>query len=181
MNRLPKITYDIFRLSQYPTTKTLMDSLAELLGDMDTVYLIVDAVDESHPRDELLFLLEALVTDPRLCKIRLLATSRRYHDIESALTRLSSPISMLNEEIDKDIRAFVASQLERKFIGWRAAHKSNVSDALVQKANGMYVLNTSLAAHINKAWIWPDVANSDQVVAKPPDNISQVRNILFKI
>jgi len=125
---------------------------------MAIVYLVVDAVDESHPRDELLLLLETLVTDPRFCKIRLLATTRRYHDIESALTRLSSPISILNEEIDKDILTFVISQLDRKFIGWRAAHKSTISNALVHKARGMYVFNTSFKFRpvcFNRAQIRP--------------------------
>jgi len=122
----------------------LTDSLAELLENMEVVYLIVDAVDESHPHDELLLLLETLVTDPRFCKIQLIATSRRYHDIESVMTRISSPISMSNEEIDRDIRTFITLQLDRKFIGWRAAHKSSISDSLVHMAKGMYVFNTSL-------------------------------------
>jgi len=95
--RIPRILYDIYRLKHHPSAESLTDSLAELLKNIEIVYLIVDAVDESRPRDELLLLLETLVTDPRFCKIQLLATSRRYHDIRSTITRISSPISTLNE------------------------------------------------------------------------------------
>lgn len=158
-----------------------MDSLAELLENMEIVYLVVDAVDESCPRDELLLLLEALMTDPRFGKIRLLATSRRHHDIESSLTRLSSPISMLNEEIDKDIRIFVTAQLDRKFTGWRAAHKSNILDVLVNKAKGMLVSNTSpqMSSYmIDRPRIRPGGGFFGQAAVQSPNNISLRRNIV---
>jgi hypothetical protein len=144
---------------------------------MEIVYLVVDAVDESRPRDKLLLLLEALVTDPRFCKIRLITTSRMYHDIESALIRLSSPISMSNEEVDKDIRTFVTSKLDKKLIGVRAAHKSSVSDALVHKAKGMYVSRTSSNAKLRTSReLGADPCNNilDQVAADSLGSVCRV-------
>lgn len=122
-----------------PSLGVMKESLAELLVHVKTVYLFVDAVDESKPQAELLLFLEEIVTNPNFDRIQLLATSRRYHDITSVLTRLSHPISMSNEEVDKDIRRFIAARLEVRFLGWRAKYKANILEVLVSKAQGMYV------------------------------------------
>ncbi|KAK9771655.1 putative Fungal N-terminal domain-containing protein [Seiridium cardinale] len=135
-----KEIYDIYEMNHQPGLDVLKEALRELLCHMETVYLFVDAVDESQPRDELLCLLEDFVTDPRFRKIRLLVTSRNYHDIDSALRRLSLPVSMSNDEVDKDIRIFVTAQLEKRFTGWRSAYIPNVSQVLVRKAQGMFRL-----------------------------------------
>lgn len=134
---LPKSIQNLYRSNQQPTSNNLKFALGQLLITMETVYLVIDGVDESRPRADLLLLLEDLVTETRFGKIQLLATSRRYLDIESALSRVSSPISMDNEEVDNDIRTFVTAQLDRTFTGWRAAHKATIRDALVEKARGM--------------------------------------------
>ncbi|KAF7537322.1 hypothetical protein G7054_g3825 [Neopestalotiopsis clavispora] len=120
-----------------PSIKTMKEALSELLVHVQTVYLFVDAVDESQPRAELLLFLEEIVTNPNFGRIQLLATSRKYHDITSVLTRLSHPISMSNEEVDKDIRRFIAARLEIKFLGWRAKYKANILGVLVSKAQGI--------------------------------------------
>ncbi|RDW74835.1 hypothetical protein BP6252_05977 [Coleophoma cylindrospora] len=133
-SRVEKYFYEKCSFGQ----EQLTDMLAKFLTDMEIVYLVIDAMDESRPLDKLLLLLEALVTDPRLCKLRLLVTSRRYHDITSALTGLSSPISMSNEEANKEMHTFIIAQLDKKFTGWHAAHKSSILDALVEKAKGVF-------------------------------------------
>ncbi|ETS76160.1 hypothetical protein PFICI_11547 [Pestalotiopsis fici W106-1] len=137
---MPNQLHADYEKDHQPGFYTMKDALCELLVHVQTVYLIVDAVDESQPRGELLIFLEELVTDPSFGRIQLLATSRKYHDITSVLMRLSSPISMSNEEVDKDIRRFLAARLEVKFTGWRAKYKTNILEVLVSKAQGMFRL-----------------------------------------
>ncbi|KAK9418244.1 putative NACHT domain-containing protein [Seiridium unicorne] len=60
-----KEIYDIYEMNHQPGLDVLKEALRELLCHMETVYLFVDAVDESRPRDELLRLLEDFVTDAR--------------------------------------------------------------------------------------------------------------------
>src|SRR4051812_39802977 len=87
-----------------PRLPKLLDALATILDEFETIYVIVDAVDESKPRDDLLKTLRDLVTDPRFGKIQLLVTSREYLDIESVMEEISKPVSMSNPSIERDIR-----------------------------------------------------------------------------
>jgi hypothetical protein len=137
---VPNVLLTDYENDHHPSFRTMKEALSELQLHVQTVYLFVDAVDESQPRAELLLFLEEIVTNPNFGRIQLLATSRRYHDITSVLTRISHPISMSNGEVDKDIRRFIAARLEVKFLGWRAKYKANILEVLVAKAQGMYVL-----------------------------------------
>jgi hypothetical protein len=72
---------------------------------LDVLYIVVDAVDESNPRDDLLDLIQKFVTLPKYKTIQLLVTSRRYNDIEEVLRPLSEPsLPMSNSIVDEDIR-----------------------------------------------------------------------------
>ncbi|KAK7402593.1 hypothetical protein QQX98_011664 [Neonectria punicea] len=133
LNWIPQNLAINHHLNSLPTMDDLKSALAALLDQMETVHFVVDAVDESLPRDNLLSLLEDLIIDPRFNKVRLLATSRRYSDIESVLRRYSVSISMSNAEVEKDIRTYVDSELNKRFTGWRVALKGEVLEALVQE------------------------------------------------
>ena len=117
----------------------LLHALEESLEGFDTIYLMLDAIDESLPREDLLKTLRDLVFDPRFQKIQLLATSREYIDIETAMEQISAPVSMLNPFLDEDIRVYVRSQVQQnpKFKLWSAHLKEEVVDALVTGAKGM--------------------------------------------
>ncbi|KAK2693828.1 hypothetical protein QWA68_008439 [Fusarium oxysporum] len=108
------ITPELKRLHDHgcePTTADLEDVLEVILQRLDNIYIVIDAVDESTPREELLSLIEMLAVDERFEKIRVLATSRQYFDIEQSLTEISANISMSNTMVDADIRRFVHARL----------------------------------------------------------------------
>ncbi|KAI0126172.1 hypothetical protein BJ170DRAFT_597396 [Xylariales sp. AK1849] len=134
---MPTVLDDIYGRNEDPDINVLKTALHAILEKMETVYFLVDAVDESRPRQELLLLLEDLATDSRFQRLRILATSRRYLEIESVLSRLTVPVSMSNTEVDQDIRKFVSSELNRRCTGWRATYKPSILDRLVENAQGM--------------------------------------------
>ncbi|KAF2101197.1 hypothetical protein NA57DRAFT_72640 [Rhizodiscina lignyota] len=124
-----------------PTVACLLSALSDILKDFDVVYLFIDAVDESQaPRDEILRILRSLATEPCYNNLRLLATSRDYHDIETNLLGTSTRISMSNSLVEEDIRTYVHSALRssRKFSRLPAPLLTEIEDALVKGAKGMF-------------------------------------------
>lgn len=92
---IPSDIVRLFELNHHPSISHLLDALQLILEEFETVFVIIDAVDESEPRQDLLKILRDLATDHRFDKVRLLATSRDYYDdIEACFLEISSPISM---------------------------------------------------------------------------------------
>lgn len=121
-----------------PSTQRLVLALSGTLQKFDTVYLLVDAVDESQDRRKLLRILTTLA-GPDFAKIKLLATSRREHDIEQAFRQVSTDISLSNEWVDEDIRRYIEQILSDKsrFGHWSDALRQDVKAALEDGAKGM--------------------------------------------
>ncbi|KAF9761306.1 hypothetical protein IL306_003867, partial [Fusarium sp. DS 682] len=111
-----------------------------------SVYIVIDAVDESNTRQDLLEVIHTLVTDPRFSNIQILVTSREYIDIELVMEKISLSLPISNELVEQDIRIYVQSILRsnRKFQRWSSDLLKKVEDAVTTKAKGMYVL-----AHTN--------------------------------
>ncbi|KAJ4296444.1 hypothetical protein N0V90_006489 [Kalmusia sp. IMI 367209] len=123
-----------------PTFQALKEALQELLVHFDTLYIVVDAVDESSPRGNLLEFLQEIILKPEYGKIQLLITSRRYADIEGALRFLSEPsLPMSNSIVDADIRTYIESSMGRnkKFMAWSANFRNEITTSLAQGAQGM--------------------------------------------
>ena len=76
----------------------------------DNVFIVVDALDESQPRENLLDILQIIVNDyVRFGKIKLLATSWEYVSIKRVMLRILTPLSMSNSFVVEDIRRYVAA------------------------------------------------------------------------
>jgi len=119
---------------------TLREALQSLLARVNVLYIIIDAVDESNPRKDLLDLIHDLVTQPNYGNIQLLVTSRRYGDIEGVLRPLSEPtLPMSNSIVDEDIRAYVEASMRRTrhFMRWPEQFLRETIDTLAQGAQGM--------------------------------------------
>ncbi|KAG5803183.1 hypothetical protein H9Q74_012269 [Fusarium xylarioides] len=122
-----------------PTSADLEQNLEVILQKLDSLYITIDAVDESTPREELLSLIETMTVDKRFEKIRILATSRQYFDIEQTLGEISESISMSNAMVDADIRRFVHARL-------RSSHRlkrwhdrfDEIEEILAAMAQGMF-------------------------------------------
>lgn len=121
------------------TVSDLKTAIKTLLDHLDVLYIILDAVDESNPRDSLLSVIVDLATVNDFAKIRLLATSREYVEIESALRPVAMSIPMSNSVVDADIRKYVQTELQknRKLRVWPDAMKNEILEVLVRGSKGM--------------------------------------------
>jgi len=96
-----------------PSTASLQSALQSMLSGAGSVSIVLDALDESTTRHEILNRLRILVKS-ETTDCRLLITSRREKDIESALqswTRVEDRVSMQRSEVNKDIRAYIESRV----------------------------------------------------------------------
>lgn len=136
---VPAKLHQLFKDGEAPSLVDLLYLLEELVKSFDRVYIILDAIDESMPRTDLLKVLRDLITDQRFSKTRVLATSREYLDIEESMSGISTPISMSNPLLDEDIRLFVQAQLRThpKLRLWPASAQDEALEALSTKAKGM--------------------------------------------
>lgn len=124
-----------------PSIEDLEPLLEATLARFRAVHVVVDAVDESEPRSDLLSVLKTLATDERFAKIRLLATSRIHPDIESCFSNISTAISMSNPFVEEDIRTVVCAWVTSSPAMKRWSHMTQfIEDTLCTGAHGMCVL-----------------------------------------
>ncbi|KAH7134125.1 hypothetical protein EDB81DRAFT_803226 [Dactylonectria macrodidyma] len=132
--------HKLYKRGGEPSLAELLRSLEEISEEFDCIYLVVDAIDESMERADLLAVLRELVIDARFQNIRLTATSREYVDIEKVMDDISTPMSMRNPLLDEDILLYVNSRVQRhpRLSLWPLHLRSEVCDALSRKAKGMF-------------------------------------------
>jgi Cdc6-like AAA superfamily ATPase len=120
---------------------SLKEVLLAMLSKVNNVSIILDALDESTTRSDLLaWLRDVLETD----SCRILVTARREEDIESALRRWMRPedkISIKQDDIGEDIRAYVGHTVRssEELVRWheRPEVQDEIETELVKKADGM--------------------------------------------
>ncbi|KAK3989982.1 hypothetical protein QBC44DRAFT_326451 [Cladorrhinum sp. PSN332] len=137
--------FDIFQQGHAPTVVELLCCISSVLeaSSLDAVFVVIDALDESQSRHNLLGVIHDLASDSRFAKIHLLATSREYIDIQEAMLPISQPLSMSdNENVQADIRLYVSSKISSnsKFQRWSPSLRAEVEEALVARAKGMFRL-----------------------------------------
>ncbi|KAK3385296.1 vegetative incompatibility protein het-e-1 [Podospora didyma] len=135
---VPRQLEDLYDRGWEASIPELENILEIVLERLDVLYIVIDAVDESCPREDLLGLIATMVLDKRFRKIRMLATSRPYYDIERLFSGISASISMSNTLVDADIRSFVHTKIaaSRRLKRWRHLH-AEIEEVLVKKAEGM--------------------------------------------
>lgn len=122
-----------------PSIPELENALEAVLEKFKMTYVVIDAVDESTPRDDLLAVIATIAVDKRFRNIKVLATSREYFDIEKIFSGISEVISMSNPLVERDIRLFVHSRLLSSPRIRRFQHLLNhIEDVLITGAQGMY-------------------------------------------
>jgi hypothetical protein len=138
-SRIPEEIMNLYRKRHEPNLTSMLQGLSAVLREFDTVYVTIDAIDESLPRENTLTVLRHLATDSRFTKIQLLATSRQYIDIENEFADISVPVSMTNPLVKEDIRLYVRSELRSKrgFRGWPGDLLLETEQALAEGAKGM--------------------------------------------
>jgi hypothetical protein len=129
-----------------PGLGELLTAVKAILESCDVAFVVIDAMDESSPRIDLLKVIRDLATDSRFSKVQILATSREYVDIERTMEDISSSVPMSNPLVEEDIRVHVRSKLHLndKFRRWPEDLLSDVEEAVATGAKGMYVLESVL-------------------------------------
>ena len=127
-----------------PNVADLLDALASILTKFEVVYVAIDAIDESNPREDLLIVLQDFVTESRFKKLQIIASSREYIDIERIMTEkkmanVSTSVSMNNRYVELDIRHYVQSftQSSPQFGKWPRELLHEVEEVVTTGARGM--------------------------------------------
>ena len=121
-----------------PTIPELQYVLEIALARLEKLFVVVDAVDESTPRGELVRLLATMALDSRFRKVQILVTSRQEYDIERFFSAISTSISMKNRYVDADIERHIRARLDSslRLRRWRDSFQL-IQETLVEKAGGM--------------------------------------------
>jgi SpoVK/Ycf46/Vps4 family AAA+-type ATPase len=129
--------------SQRSSKESLQDVLLVMLSKVTEVSIVLDALDESSTRNDVLAWLRD-VLEAKSFACRILVTARKEEDIESALRRWMRPEDVINiqkDDANEDIRSYVihtvrnSMELER----WHKvpAVQDEIETELVTRADGM--------------------------------------------
>jgi hypothetical protein len=113
--------------------------LKSLSGEFACTYIVVDALDECQDRKELLEILQQ-ISRWGVDSLRLLVTSRRELDIETALLPSLKPETdarLQKESVDTDIMAFVRKSLTESKWWDNEELRQSIEDVLLTKSQGM--------------------------------------------
>ena len=121
-----------------PSIEELHHILEVVLLKFERAFIMLDAVDESQERANLINVLTTLASDNRFGKIQILATSRDYIDIRIPFMRFAVSIPMSNTVVESDIRLSMSIKLRenKRLQRWRQRFPE-MEDALATRAQGM--------------------------------------------
>jgi nucleoside phosphorylase len=129
--------------SRQPSTNSLQSMLQVMLSEVGSVSIVFDALDESKPRGELLAWLKTLMESTHIV-CRLLVTARMEEEIVLVFkwwTRAEDRISIQQDEVNKDISAYVRDKVYNgdDLKRWRSRPdlQREIETKLMEKAGGM--------------------------------------------
>ena len=137
---IPPTAQELFKEGKEPSLPRLLDLLAEMTGYFGTIFVMVDALDESHDRQNILHLLQNIVTDGRLKQVQLFVSSRDYIDIRRIMLKLFTSLSRSNPLVESDIKRYVAAKIAANttFRAWPPSLRMEVEEKLSRGAKGMF-------------------------------------------
>lgn len=137
--RVPMYVSDLRRHGAEPSLADLLGTIAQLLTSFETVFVAIDAIDESQSRSELLDVLQILAKDPKFSKLQIVTSGRQYRDIEQVMLNISQFISLSNPFVEQDIRQYVHSTLQSSpyFQKWPRDLLNEVEESVALGASGM--------------------------------------------
>jgi hypothetical protein len=143
-NKILTILKDTYEREDALSVQDLLNCLEAISHEYENgVYIVVDAVDESKPRGDLVKLLSEIGTTERFWKVSLLFTSREENEIMEPIRQLGNAcafVCMANHNVREDIKRYVHNQLTTLpvFARWGdEAVLEDVENTLTQKAKGM--------------------------------------------
>ncbi|KAL4812423.1 Pfs, NACHT and ankyrin domain protein [Aspergillus spinulosporus] len=99
-----------------PATKALLEIIFKILIVHKKVYIILDALDESKTRDDILLWIKDVVSRPELVHIQLLFTGRPESEFQRCIPSFigeQNCLPVANQAVNSDIRTWVTAQLSR--------------------------------------------------------------------
>ncbi len=136
---IPEFTYNLYKNGKEPSLAELLGAFRRILVRFETVYIALDAIDESGSQDDLLLVLRDFATSPAFAQIRMISSSRNYVNIEKGMLDIAMPISMNNPFVEQDIRHYVHStlQINPRFARWPRDLLQEVEESVTAGAGGM--------------------------------------------
>jgi Cdc6-like AAA superfamily ATPase len=125
-----------------PAYDSLLETLQQMIGVFQEIYLVIDALDESSDRYELLANIKEM-TSWKDANLHTLVTSRREKDIVDSMEYLTDQekVCIQNIHINDDIRAYVRGRLftDPKLKRWRNQPRVQleIEITLMEKVDGM--------------------------------------------
>jgi hypothetical protein len=132
---------------QQPPLTVVLEVLKALVSSFGDTYIVIDTLDESSSRSELLDILKTIY-DWDFPSLDMLVTSRPERDIEIALTSLLSKecnVRLQSELFDRDIQTFIRESLYH----WPKSHRQRDRVSTLRKITG----HGSRPTHANQALI----------------------------
>jgi hypothetical protein len=137
---LAKLYDDYQKNEQYPTTKTFLATVPQILQGFRQVHLVLDALDECTERMALLDMVGE-IADWKLDNLRVLVTSRKEHDIALRLEPLISHSIDIQSNVGEDIEIYLRGtfQTDPRFTKQRCLvdMQEEIKRTLLEGANGM--------------------------------------------
>lgn len=125
--------------SKQPTTEELTFLLGQVVKYFDSIYILLDALDECTDREDLFEFIVALI-DGNNSDLHLLVTSRKENDIAMSLEPLVKfQQAIQGAHVDADIRVHILEMItnDPKLKKWPANVQKEIENALMRGANGM--------------------------------------------
>lgn len=117
----------------------LLVILSEMLPEFNTVYLVIDALDECADLAEVLSILDEMQTWA-MEHLHIILTSRHLPEIEEVLSEFTTEVISIGESlINRDILLYIAYRLEtdRSLAKWPSDIRLLIQSTLSQGADGM--------------------------------------------
>ncbi|KAL9099954.1 MAG: hypothetical protein Q9187_009425, partial [Circinaria calcarea] len=145
---IPESLEDLYNRSGGGVPEPSVPQLVEVLKSYSTltkfrhIFLIIDALDEcpkGEQREELLEVIVGIASWPST-NLNILVTSRKDYDIAESLTPLLTipAIAIQGPQVASDIDLYIETQLASKMNRVINDMKSEIKQALIQKADGMF-------------------------------------------
>ncbi|KAK1971909.1 ankyrin [Colletotrichum sublineola] len=122
-----------------PATKAISDAVCEMLATSTEVCIVLDALNESTSRRELLKWIEDVAARPDLAHVQLLCTARPEPEFLVRFDRMmgkESCISLDKTAVNTDIQAYVAEQLATRWEFQEKPLSPNLIQEIVAKVGG---------------------------------------------
>ncbi|RDL34761.1 uncharacterized protein BP5553_07889 [Venustampulla echinocandica] len=133
-----------------PNRKSLLLMLQEVMAGLDSVYLVLDALDECPKSDDSRCSLLDCIHDIfgwELAQLHILATSRSEVDISESFDSFLhqsgrfQAISVQGIHVERDIKKYLGHRLEAgAFRTWKPPLKRDIETKLASQADGMFRL-----------------------------------------